>query len=124
MVAEDEATHGRPPEGPAFKRRRLTGKQKQPETDQIRGEALDAPRAKRPALRREEAGGHVLYSTGSLVWCSQCGCYGDARVRNLRGACRGSAGKLEFRRQRLLKGRHPFTNEILEGQTARVRASV
>ena len=140
MVAEDEATHGRPPEGPAFKRRRLTGKQKQPEgpafkrrrltgkqkqpeTDQIRGEALDAPRAKRPALRREEAGGHVLYSTGSLVWCSQCGCYGDARVRNLRGACRGTAGKLEFRRQRLLKGRHPFTNEILEGQTARVRAA-
>ena len=96
-------------------------------TDRPRGEGTASPRS---GLAQEEGwlaapGGkldalvesrrlhhsHCFKLTGDLVWCDRCGCYGQARFKALKEACRGSitakarAGQLA----QLRLGRHPIT---------------
>ena len=56
---------------------------------------------------------HSMRLTGDMLWCSNCGCYGQTRFKALKKVCRGNAtasarvGQLA----RLRLGRHPATGE-------------
>lgn len=65
--------------------------------------------------------GHNLYQSRSLVWCRQCGCYGETKPRNLLKGCAGSAkgGAKTPQLGCLLRGVHPSTGVPL-GRTVKL----
>ena len=58
---------------------------------------------------------HSIRLSGSLVWCYNCGCYGQERIKSLKLKCSGpskvksKAGQLA----QMKKGRHPLTGQEL-----------
>ena len=94
-----------------------------------KGECLlsSAARAVEAAERsgRSRGGGraygaaHALLQTGALTWCRVCGAYSEKRIQQLLGTCTGPAGKGPRQSQlaRLLRGRHPASNEVIGAAT-------
>jgi hypothetical protein len=59
--------------------------------------------------------GHNLYKSGSVVWCKECGCYGESQPKELLKVCTGPAkGTRKYFLSRLLRGEHPRKSEVLE----------
>jgi hypothetical protein len=57
----------------------------------------------------------------SLVFCKQCGCYGQTRFAKLREVCRGrptAATTTTTMRKRLMQGKHPLTQVPLSPHVA------
>ena len=85
--------------------------------------ALENLKCKRVQGRGVHA--HVLREAGGIVYCALCGRYSEKRVRGLRESCerrtgtdkhRGSERRTALRR--LEQGRHPRTNQPLDGAAA------
>ena len=58
---------------------------------------------------------HSMRITGNLLWCNNCGCYGQARFKALKEDCRGGATARARAGQlaQLRLGRHPLSGEPL-----------
>ena len=59
---------------------------------------------------------HVLFLSGEVSWCKQCGSFSESRLRRLGGACVGGtagSGARVSALSRLLRSRHPRTLERL-----------
>ena len=56
---------------------------------------------------------HCFRLSGDLLWCNNCGCYGQARFKALKESCRGDATAKARAGQlaRLRLGQHPETGE-------------
>ena len=63
-------------------------------------------------------GRHAIRRMGGLMWCDVCGAYATQRAgARLRGQCLGGTGNRHraTRLARLRQGRHPISNQALEG---------
>ena len=73
------------------------------------------------AIQPKDAGGHLLFVTDSLTWFWRCGRYSADRAHGLKVECVGQPGPGQmYRLKRLKKGRHPFTNAVLQGTAKRM----
>ncbi len=61
--------------------------------------------------------GHTLASIGGGVVCMRCGAYGFSKLELLTEARKGrpADAAADWRRRRMLKGRHPCTGAVLDG---------
>ena len=67
--------------------------------------------------------GHHITRTGGVVWCRRCGGHAEARIGSaLLGACRpiqkGEKSGRAYRRNLLIRRRHPITRALLDGRPA------
>ena len=61
------------------------------------------------------ARGHLLMQCGIFVFCTKCGAYqSDKKSRKFEGECRTPNSSARDRLNRLLKGKHPMTRELLD----------
>ena len=61
---------------------------------------------------------HAIMAVGMILFCAKCGAYSaGAKLVRLALVCRGTPANsvAKYRRGRLLDGRHPLSNEFLEG---------
>ena len=67
--------------------------------------------------------GHKLRASGLLIWCRNCGRYGEDRFRKdgLGGSCRGESVRDPTQYDRLIHGRHPRWNTPLPPDVPDVR---
>ena len=65
-----------------------------------------------------DGAGHLRAARGSMTWCTRCGAYAVAWAVGLAAPCSGApANQSQQRvRNRLARGRHPRTNEPLDGE--------
>ena len=93
------------------KRRRLTAKAPETETFYARDFTFEPglARARRrrkfapEAVQPGGAVGHLLFATGSLTWCWNCGRYSTDRAHGLRASCEGHPGAGQAYRLNRLK---------------------
>ena len=85
-------------------------------TNQARSRRREAPETVQPS----NAGGHLLFVTGSLTWCWRCGNFSRRNAVGLKETCFGEPASNRYRLNRLKSGRHPVTNKSLEGRAKRL----
>ena len=59
----------------------------------LSGSAAPAKLSKAKDSAKSLCQGHRLYRSGALYWCSTCGAYAERRLKGLKSACQGAAGK-------------------------------
>jgi hypothetical protein len=66
---------------------------------------------KYPCKREEEDRGHTIWTVGEFIFCSRCGAHSARRAQGLTHSCHGipSSTSADYRRKRLLDGKHPTT---------------
>ena len=74
-------------------------------------------------IQTHGAEGHLLFSSGDLLWCWKCGRYSLMRTHGLGTACKGLPGTGQgYRLKRLKNGRHPITNRPFAVRATRLLA--
>ena len=64
-----------------------------------------------------DADGHVLMTTGSIIWCSLCGRYSEVRTHRLKDHCEKEPKYgAYYRLKRLREGRHPTIGRTIDGK--------
>ena len=89
------------------------------------GEADRRAQRRIPAatIQPGDAGGHLLFESGGLIWCWHCGRYSLKRAHALKIECSGGPGSGQaYRLKRLRQGKHPATNKLMVGRTIRMLA--
>ena len=91
----------------------LSPLQAQQEQDEEVGSSRhgDEARGNEPRPSQKGAGGHLLRTTGALIWCARCACHAFQRHgRGLKGTCViRKSDATQKRPQRLHAGRHLVT---------------